>query len=836
MNTRTTVLLTGFLMILSLHMYAQTYDFEDTVMPVLWQGNRADFQVSNTNQLQLNAPAGARASYLSWPGIQTQNCRWEFYVKYTFAASTTNYALFYLFSTEADLTSANNVSYYLKIGGVAGNTDKIELFYQQGSIKQLVLESRSGIVGGSQVNCRIQVFKNTAGIWELNVDAEGGFNFIKEASAKHWMPNPFNYSGLRCTYSSTRRDKFYFDDIKIQEPFAIERYVFENDSTLKIYFNKTIREKPEAGIILDVNESYAVAMLDNCMIVNFTESIRAGRYTILFSNFFSHNGDVLINTSLEIIKELEHYAGQLRISEWMSDPSPSYGLPEVEWVELINMSDEVIDLSKISISDPSAKVKLTAYSLHPDSVVIICSVNSCRHFSSKNCIEINALPNLNNNADSIFIWANDSLLIDFVEYNVSNMPADFRRDGGYSMVRKEYPGDCVFSQKIEFAQDNIGGSPGFILPVQKRSGLSIQATVLSASEICVDMNADISVWKDGFYTGMEILHKTNNQYRYGASYTYRLGQVLEDGSRYNFQIDSIFTCRNQVKHIGSEIEIIYPKQIHTNEVFINEVLYNPNSGGVDFIELYNSTSKYIQLQNSHFYNQTNTALQHVYIPGSIVIEPFGFVTLTSDTAILARQYSNMVRSNAFQLVRFLSLPDAGGTLIWLNNSGDTLDRVSYGDAYQNALHRDTEGYSLEKISSSVFGFYPANWTTSAVYATPGYVNSQQAQASGVHPKPFYCHPCHVTTNLNGVNDYALLHIGEMAQGDFGSISIYRLSGEKVVDLVVNQLLGSSNTFQWNGQQQGGGMLEDGIYVAVAEWWSPDGKTNVSKIAISTSQY
>ena len=117
---------------------------------------------------------------------------------------------------------------------------------------------------------------------------------------------------------------------------------------------------------------------------------------------------------MQIIKELIYYVGQVRISEWMSDPSPSYGLPEVEWVELVNLSDQPIDLSKISISDPSTKIKLSTYSLQPDSVVIICSLNSCDFFSNKNCIEINSLPSLNNSSDSLFIWANDTILIDLL--------------------------------------------------------------------------------------------------------------------------------------------------------------------------------------------------------------------------------------------------------------------------------------------------------------------------------------------------------------------------------------------------------------------------------------
>lgn len=836
MNNILSLLFSGFFVLLSTQLFGQLYDFEDAVIPATWQGDRNNFQVSSTNQLQLNAPVGSTTSSVSWPSIHAENCSWEFYLKYVFAASTTNYATFYLFSTEADFTSASNVSYYLKIGGATGSRDKIELIYQQGSIKQVVLESRTGIVGGSQVSCRINVLKNAAGVWQLKIDLAGAFDYVEEARAKHWIANPFQYSGIRCLYSSTRRDKFYFDDISIREPFAIQGYTFKNDSTLQIHLNHALAIGLQPISTIDFNVPYTITTDSNYLLFNFAERIHAGTYAGTINTVFASNGDSLLETSLQIIKELAYYVGQIRISEWMSDPSPSYGLPEVEWVELVNLSDQPIDLSKISISDPSTKLRLPSYVLNSDSVVIVCSLNSCHYFLNRNCIEVNSLPSLNNSSDSIFIWANDTLLIDFIQYDLSTMSTDFRSDGGYSMIRKEYPAECFFSQKIDFSQDNMGGSPCSISSVAINSELTIQTTVLSDLDVKIQMNEMATVLKAYVYASIGIEHIVNNNYKYGSSYMLHLNASIEAGNVYIFLMDSILTCRNIVKRIDAEIEVIYPKQIEQNEVFMNEVLYNPNSGGVDFVELYNTTSKYIQLKNSHLYNRTSTTLQHVLISSNVIIEPLGFVTLTSDTTVMKRQYNNAVSANAFQLTQFLSLPDTGGKLIWLNQNADTLDQVSYGDSYQNPLHRNTEGYSLEKISSSAANFYAGNWTTCAVHATPGYLNSQHAPIYSAHDKPFYCNPCHVTTNLNGVNDYAVLHMGEATQGCFGSIGIYRLSGEKIVDLIVNQSLGNTNAFQWNGQQQGGGLLEDGIYIAVAEWWSSDGKTYVSKIAISTSQY
>lgn len=175
-------------------------------------------------------------------------------------------------------------------------------------------------------------------------------------------------------------------------------------------------------------------------------------------------------------------------------------------------------------------------------------------------------------------------------------------------------------------------------------------------------------------------------------------------------------------------------------------------------------------------------------------------------------------------------------MFFLNDKSDTLDRIQYGDQYQNPLNRDDEGISLEKIKSNEWLFTSSNWTSSASKATPGYLNSQAISGELVSTKTFYCNPCHVTTNANGHNDYVHLHLNPHVKGAFATVSIYTISGELVDKVCVNQLLGTLNTFNWFGQEQSNATLPDGIYIAVAEWWSPEGETHTEKIAISTSQY
>lgn len=47
----------------------------------------------------------------------------------------------------------------------------------------------------------------------------------------------------------------------------------------------------------------------------------------------------------------EPIKGDLLINEFLADPSPSIGLPEVEFIELINTTHKKLNLQGLSVSD-----------------------------------------------------------------------------------------------------------------------------------------------------------------------------------------------------------------------------------------------------------------------------------------------------------------------------------------------------------------------------------------------------------------------------------------------------------------------------------------------------
>ena len=89
-----------------------------------WSGNASVFTVNASMQLQLNNSV-AGTSYLSVPfTLNTlDELNWEFFIRETFAPSSSNYGRVYLVSDQSNLTGPLN-GYYLQFGE-AGSLDAV---------------------------------------------------------------------------------------------------------------------------------------------------------------------------------------------------------------------------------------------------------------------------------------------------------------------------------------------------------------------------------------------------------------------------------------------------------------------------------------------------------------------------------------------------------------------------------------------------------------------------------------------------------------------------------------------------------------------------------------
>lgn len=144
-----------------------------------WTGTVASWQIvgsdvaagaPNSNTLRLNVPAGSGIAYLSsqvmgaWGIAQ----RWAFFVgRRAQAYTATNYALIWLWCSEADLTAATADGYRLRIGDDSGG-DEIVLQRVTDGVATNILVSAAAIPNNlTDVGFLLRVTRSANGAWEL---------------------------------------------------------------------------------------------------------------------------------------------------------------------------------------------------------------------------------------------------------------------------------------------------------------------------------------------------------------------------------------------------------------------------------------------------------------------------------------------------------------------------------------------------------------------------------------------------------------------------------------------------------------------------------------------
>ncbi|MGM0626051.1 MAG: lamin tail domain-containing protein [Bacteroidota bacterium] len=202
-----------------------------------WTGETSKFQVSAANELQLYDDTESGSAYLSTASQAINNASWEFLVRFDFNPSSANYANVYLTSDQNSLDGNLN-GYFVKIGNTS---DEISLYRQDGDNQTEIIDGTDDRVNNDPVNVRVKVTRDDTGNWTLQSDTLGGTNYYTEGSIFDDTHLLSQYSGVHCTFSSTRWDKIFFDDFVVQEDTIAPEIIsadFINNHQIEVFFSE----------------------------------------------------------------------------------------------------------------------------------------------------------------------------------------------------------------------------------------------------------------------------------------------------------------------------------------------------------------------------------------------------------------------------------------------------------------------------------------------------------------------------------------------------------------------------------------------------------------------
>ena len=176
-----------------------------------WFGMQHNFEIDAENRLHLNAPGENSSSYLCLKSQILETASWEISIKLDFNPSSSNYLDWYLTANDSLLENCSE-AYFVRIGN---SEDELSLYRQENGETTKIIDGLDGRININPVNIKVKVERLLGGNWSLWVDLLDENGWVLEGSVQDHQINSTGYSGINCVYTSTRSDKFYFDDVFI---------------------------------------------------------------------------------------------------------------------------------------------------------------------------------------------------------------------------------------------------------------------------------------------------------------------------------------------------------------------------------------------------------------------------------------------------------------------------------------------------------------------------------------------------------------------------------------------------------------------------------------------
>ncbi len=830
-----------------------------------WTGTINDFIVNEDGQLQLNAE-NAGQSNLYTSSTFTAAMEWQFFLNLNFNPSTSNSVRIYLQADDEDLL--NSSGYFLEIGET-GSDDAIKFYRQDIGEKTLLATATLGAVA-TQPNVNIKVTRENEGIWKILADYTGGDNFELEATTTDngFLQEGTYFFGFSCKYTATRITGFFFDDVNVQTltqpiedttPPELTDLKVLDEGSIELSFSESVTDNSATNISnYSINKNVgnpASAMLSSPTTVLLTLAnnlMNQETYEITINNIEDLNENSLNNFSTTFFFAVTETAAQydIIINEIMEDATidggGTLGLPAEEYVEIYNRSNKTINLENFEFSDGGTRPAIFPfYEIAPDAYLIIgkSSANALSAFGA--FLSLPNFPTLSATED--LVLKNEfGALIDAVSYNQDWYNNASTAAGGYSLERINPQSPCEGMSNWQGSTSFLGGTPGNENAVINLSTTSstlniIDAYPITATQVKVSFNktineADLTETSNFSVTNNVVTNLSLIENNFKTVILELQNPLVEN------QVETISLAATFSDCIGNPIDgqltypIALPVFADANDVIINEVLFNPETGGVDFLELYNRSEKVIDLNGLFLANQALENPQFKPIVLEKLLFPKSFVVLTESPADIQRRYT-VENPNVLLMQDLPTFPDKDGNILLYRNEGTAtifIDEFDYTADYHNALLNDKNGVSLERVNPDLPTQDGGNWNSAGVdagYATPTYQNSQNTEIRADPTSIFSLSGNRISPDGDGFEDILQINYATENAGYSATIHIFDAAGRLIDRIAQNELLSSSGSFKWEGITADGQKANAGIYVLWIEYLNLNGEVNHMKEAI-----
>ncbi|UCS94174.1 lamin tail domain-containing protein [Echinicola marina] len=585
------------------------------------------------------------------------------------------------------------------------------------------------------------------------------------------------------------------------------------------------------GLPVNLNDENLLEI--NNVIDQWGNKIKSNKY------YFSSNKNAQANFKDIIINEI------------MAAPKYNNPLPYAEYIELFNASDQTWELGGFTLANKSREAILPEYSLAPDEYVLLVHEDEQELFDQlNNTIGLATWPRFVNGEDKVILIDSEGRPLDSLSYSSASYGSSTKANAGYSLEVVNPFYTCDQTPLLRPSESPLLGTPGkensvFDASPDQIKPKLIKAMVKTPNNLILEFDEALSPdlghaqWE--FTPSLEIKAIEFHQ-NSANTISIIFEENLTEEIAYQVKVEGLRDCSgNLLDTNDNQTNFQIPSIAEKGEIILNEVLFNPRSGTPKFVEIYNHSSKFIDLSKWKLANFQNEIISNrkTFSEETDIISPFDYRLITEDIEMLYREYPKGKKEKWIQISNLPSYPIAEGTVILLNPDEGLIERLDYSDKFHHEMIQNTKGVSLERFSPEHESNNPENWHSAAAshgYATPGYKNSQSYEQiqSGigldVNPKIFL-------PEATGEQPFTTISYQLEEPGFVGTIRIFGTNGTLIKSLCENEIWGISGFYTWNGTNQNGIKVRPGYYIILAEMLKLNGSMiQIKKTVVVGSKF
>ncbi|MCF0191071.1 MAG: lamin tail domain-containing protein [Marinilabiliaceae bacterium] len=579
--------------------------------------------------------------------------------------------------------------------------------------------------------------------------------------------------------------------------------------------------------------------------IHYSSTRAKGVYSI--SNFSVEYGQLNMSQNGEQesahLKEGLCNRGDVVINEIMYRPSGTFGLPDIEWIELYNNTDEVISLNNWTWC---SKAKLSNCTILPHGFLVLCSTKNLlvmKNWSESAVSNTSSWVELKDTGKELILEDQYGRVIDYVFYAQENYKDSYKVDGGWSLERKDPLNMTIDEKNWDFSENPAGGTPGGINTMYSDYPDLQQPFSLFVSS--ADTNGEYI--RITFSEPMDTLNipnqlRINNELQDVSLYEcdvrtfswmiFKLSSPIVRGSFYEIEIDGFYDLAGN-PNIQLTEKVGIKEEVKEGDIVINEIMATASPATCDFIEILNVSEKNIDL--------AELCLATVTEEGSInklvaltdyerTIFPGEYIVITRNASGVISMFNPQEPNNVVASIYMPAL-NKNGIIALTDAAGNIIDICSYSEEMYSVALSSTTNVSIERINPTVSSQELSNWTSAspiAGFATPTSYNSQYREITKPVAKEVEITVKVFVPGSNTEPDKALISTVFTDGLWMGTMKVFRADGSLVCVPYNNIPLPSTGQLAWDGYDDSGELQAPGTYIVYISAWQSAGKRHEFK--------